>query len=340
LVANKLGRLKLLSDGTAFTILQVAENTSFQDFWKNNGPYIILITTSLIVILAFGLLLGRKESKRSLVATLILIIVASILTTTFSPVSKEWNTLIIAAFLTPIFAYLVDFLRDKQKFSSEKDKLSWEYRCQQVERESNIIGELLGELSTHAAAFKSSDAQEIESKRWKNSFKSGLISDIHTLSVARYYHHIPMYNNIVANYARLLEHKDVNELKDLSASLQELKGIFLEAESAIYLTLVYDLGMLQQNYLARPTVEFPVHMNLMLRRLLEKYKIIEKESKIDPAKIFSPLSSERFNKETVIHLNVCYAKIGISLKSMIKKMEVLKEKSVEAKGEAKTAAVA
>lgn len=321
-------------------LLQVAQSNSIQDFWRDNGPYIILISTSLIVLFAFGLLLGRKESKRSLVLALVLIIVASILTTRFSPVSKEWNTLIIAAFLTPIFAYLIDFLRDKQKFSAEKDKLSWEYRCQQVERESNIIGELLGELSTHAAAFKSSDPQEIVSDRWKNSFKSGLISDIYTLSVARYYHYVPTYNNVVAKYALLLERKDANELKDLKAGFEELKGVFLEAESAIYLTLVYDLGMLQQNYLARPTVEFPVHMNLMLKKLLEKYRIIEKDSKIDPASVFSPSSSERFNKETVIHLNVCYAKMGISLKSMIKKIGLLQEKPVEAKAGAKPAAAA
>jgi hypothetical protein len=296
-------------------------SNSVGDFWLNYGAYVILVSTVSVVLLVFELLLsGKHEDKRRLYVSLLLVVVGSILTTVFSPLSKEWNTLIIGAFLTPLVAYLIDFLRDKREFSNQKDKLSYEYRCQQVERESNIIGELLGELSTHAAALKSYGFQEIGDEKWRASFKTGLISDIQTLSVARYYYFVPMYNRAAKDLDDLRKKHDANKIQSCLDSFVEVKSAFLETETAIFLTLIYDLGLLQHSYLARPTVEFPLHMSILLKRQLERFEILKEDEEIELDKLFSDNSSEKFNKLMVKHLNACYATVGLKLKELEKKI--------------------
>jgi len=298
----------------------------FIDFWGKFGQYVILVSTASIVLLVFGLLLGEKhEDKKRLYFSLFLIIVGSILTTVVSPFSAEWNALLIGAFFTPLIAYLIDFLKNQQEFSKQKDKLSYDYRHQQVEKESNIIGDILGELSTHAAAFKSYGIQKIESERWQNSSKIGLISDIHTLSVARYYYFVPMYNRVVDDLNDLIKENQEDKIRECLQGFEEVKRALLETEIAIFVTLIYDLGLLQHNYFARRAVEFPLHMGLLLEKRLIKFKIIKEDEKVDPIKVFSDANSKRFNKEMVSYLNTRYANIGLKLKAVEKKIKQIKK---------------
>lgn len=322
--------------------------STINDFINNNRTTLVttlvLVLTSAVIIAAFILLLGRKEDKRSLYAAFVLIIIASVLATTLSPL-KEWNTLVVAALLTPVFAYFIGLLKEKQKLSSEKDSLVWEYKCQQLQKESDVISELLGELSIHAAVFKSPYPLNIETRRWENSFKASVISELHTLSIARYYNYILLYNNFIPKYNRFIEQKENKDLKGISENFQALQEAFFDAEVLVYFTLTYDLGFLQQNYLVRPTDEFPVHLSLMFRnylekcgiirkhekaqsttkfskikakinKQLEKWRIIKPPKKIDVKKIFSENSSARFNKKTVMELNNCYHRINYQLKTL------------------------
>jgi hypothetical protein len=295
------------------------------NFWLNFGESIVLISTISIILVVFAILLGGKyEEKWRFFVSIFLIIVGIVLTTIASPFSKEWNSVLIGALFTPLIAYLIDILRTKQKFSNEKDKLSYDYRWKQVERESDIIGELLGELSTHAAAFKSYGTQEIEAEKWRGSFRVGLISDIHTLSIARYYYFVPKYNVIIKDINELTERIGETKMKNILEGFSEVKKAFLETETEIFLTLIYDLGLLQQNYLARPTVKFPLHMGLLLRKRLEKFGIVKENEEIEPRRIFSNPNLERFNLKVVTHLNFCYATIGLKLKAINKMINEIK----------------
>jgi len=290
------------------------------DFWLNFGEYISRILTISIVLIVFWILLGGKyEDKRRLCVSLILVMIGLPLTIA-SPYNKELNAVMIGALFSPLLAYIIGFLRANKKLSDEVDRASHDYRWKQVERQSNIIGELLGELSTHAAAFKSYGIQEVEVEKWNSSFKVGLISDIHTLSVARYYYFVPIYNRIVEDLGKLMEQYDVDKMKDCSNSFSEVKIAFLETETAIFHTLIYDLGLLQQKYLARPTVEFPLHMDFLLRRRLERFGILKSTGDVKAVNIFSDVNLERFNLKMVAHLNFCYANMGIKLKAIEKKM--------------------
>lgn len=300
------------------------------DFWINYGGYISLFLTLSIVLLVFWILLGGKyEDKRRLAISFGLIIFGLFLTIA-SPFSRELNSVMIAVLFSPLIAYIIGFLKANKKFSDEIDKASQEYRWKQVERESDIIGELLGELSTHAAAFKSYGIREIGFEKWNKSFKVGLISDIHTFLVARYYYFVPMYNNIVEDLSKLMEQEEVNKLKDCSESFAEVKKAFFETETSIYHTLIYDLGLLQQKYLSRPTVQFPLHMNLLLRKRLKTFGILEKGHEIAAVNVFSQENLERFNRKMGKHLNSCYANMGIKIKTIEKKISEV-QKTLSAK---------
>jgi hypothetical protein len=300
-----------------------------EGIWSSYGEYIVVISTILIVLIAFGLLLAEKEEKWRFYISIILILIGSFVTFAVSPLSKEWSTLLSGLFFTPLAAYIFEYLKDKQRISKEKDKISYDYKCQQIEKESNIIGELLGELSTHAAAFKSYGTQEIETERWNKSFRAGLVSDIHTFSVARYYYFVTMYNQIVKDLNQL-EQEGEGEMKDSLESFSEMKKAFFETETAIFHTLLFDLGVLQQK-LSRPTVEFPPHMNLLLRKRLEKFGIIKKGEDIDAALIFAKKNLERFNLKMGAHLNACYANMALTIKDAKKKVAEIKSRSVSNK---------
>ena len=294
------------------------------DFWLNFGEYVTLILTVSIILLVFWILLGGKyEDKRRLSVSLLLTMIGLVLTTLVSPFSKELNALIIGALFSPLITYIIGILKDKQKFWNEVDKVSHDSRRRLVEQESQIIGEILGELSTHAAAFKAYGVQEIEAEKWNSSFKVGLISDIHTLLIARYYYFVPLFNRIVKDLNELVEKGQINKKTgntDCLKRFPELKKTFLETETAVFHTLIYDLGLLQQKYLARPTVEFPIHMLFLLRKRLERFGILKKSESLKDAQIFSETNLERFNLKMVAHLNSCFATLGLKFKEMEKSL--------------------
>jgi len=303
------------------------------DFWLHFGEYVTLILTVSITLLVFWILLGGKyEDKRRLSVSLSLTLVGLVLTTVISPFGKDLNALIIGTLLSPLVAYIIGILKDKRKFWNEVDKVSHDYRRRLVEQESQIIGELLGELSTHAAAFKSYGIQEIEAEKWNTSSKVGLISDIHTLLIARYYYFVPLFNRIAKGLNELVE-KGKSSGKpgntDCLKRFSELKKAFLETETAVFHTLIYDLGLLQQKYLARPTVGFPIHMSFLLRKRLERFGILKESESLKDAQIFSETNIERFNLKMVAHLNSCFATLGLRFREMEKSLDktrqVLKE---------------
>lgn len=294
------------------------------DLWSNSGEYVTLILTISIILIVFRILLGGKyEEKWRLSISLFLTIFGLVLTAVISPFSKEYNNLLIGALFSPLIAYIISILKDKQKFSTEVDKVSHGYRRKLVEQESQIIGELLGELSTHAAAFKSYGIQEIRAEKWNASFKVGLISDIHTLLIARYYYFVPLYNRIVKDLNELVEKSGTGGKTgnaDCLKSFSEIKKAFLKTETAIFHTLIYDLGLLQQNYLARPTVEFPIHMSLLLRKRLERFGILKEGETLKNGRIFSDKNLERFNLKMVTHINSRFATLALKFKDMEKNL--------------------
>ena len=293
------------------------------DFWLNFIEYVPLILVVSTALLVFWILLGWDyEDKWRLLVSLVLTIIGMFLTTQISPFGKEWNALIIGTLFSPLIAYLFGILKEKHNFSNEVDKLSHDYRRRLVEQESQIIGELLGELSTHAAAFKSYGIQEIEAEKWNASFKVGLISDIHTFLVARYYSFVPLFNRIVKDLNELVEKRQIKGKaeKDCLKKFSELKKAFFDTETAVFHTLIYDLGLLQQNYLASSTVEFPIHMSFLLRKRLERFGILKKSESLKDAKIFSETNLERFNRKMVAHLNWCFATLGLKFKEMEKSL--------------------
>lgn len=295
------------------TLILTQIGNSIKDFIVSNSATIILISTSIVILAAFILLFDRKDNdKTRLYSAFSLVILATFFIAVLSPF-KDWNALITAALLTPIFAYFFNLLKDKQKLSSEKDKLVWEYKCRQLQQESDMLGNLLGELSIHAAAFKSPYFQKIGIQRWESSFKASVISESHALSIARYYTYVLQYNEVISKVNTFLEKKGSENLPDISNTLQAVKKAFLDAETFVYFMLTYDLGYLQQNYLKRPYDDFPLHENLMFRTYLEKCRIVnEDEAHIFGA--FTDRNAKRFNKKTVIELNDCFHRINVFFK--------------------------
>lgn len=293
---------------------------ALSELWMNVGGYVIQILIPLIILIVFWILLaGKYEDRKRLLISLSLIMFGVVLTF-ISPYSEELNTLFVVALYSPLIVYIYEFLKSNKKASDEFDKLSHNYRRTQVEKQSNLIGELLGELSTHASALKSYGIQELETKKWDASFKVGLISDIHTLSIARYYHLVHVFNRIIKDVNGLKKKYPLKNFEDRLKSLSEVKKTFFITETAVFHCLLYDLGLLQQNYLARPTVEFPLHMDLLLRKRLENFGILKNNDNPKKVNIFNKENLEKFNLKMGAHLNYYFAKLGKEIKNIDKKL--------------------
>ena len=284
--------------------------------------YFVYFAVLVIVITAFWILL-RREGKNEirLIIALILILCGLVLVDHTKPFGPEFNTLLVTSLFLPLIAYVIDVLRVKRDFWKRVDETSYDYRKRMVEQESDLIGSLIGELTTHAAAFTANDwpdPQGLSEKGWKGSQKVGLVSDIHTNWLAKYYHYVPRYNRIVRVIRRST--KTADSFKDIKDSFAKVKQAYLETETTLYHTLVYDLGLLQQTYLARPAVKFPIHMSVLLKEKLRKLGIIKKGEEIGDH-IYSDTNAKKFTLSIGKSFNVSYAHLEINMKLVLKAIE-------------------
>lgn len=285
--------------------------------------YSLFFAIIAIVIIAFWILLRRESHKVSdLLISLLLIVSGLGLIIRFEPFGPELNALLATALFFPLITYVISILKARRDFGKQIDKASHDYRRTMVEKESSLIGSFIGELSTHAASFAADDWPEprkLSEEEWKKSDKVGLISDIHTHWIAKYYHYVPFYNSLIAELGQLTKKlsgtENSQKLKVLKESLSKAKQAYLETETLIYHMLLYDLGLLQQRYLARPAVLFPIHMSILLRKKLENFGITDD--------IYSKRNAQLFNLRIGKSFNASFAQLEITLKSLFKAIETI-----------------
>lgn len=289
---------------------------------------VIFSIVLLLVLFVFWLLLQENGyMKIRLIASIAIITIELLLVMTATPFGPELSSILVTAIFSPLIAYLISILKAERDFSKQIDLASHDYRKRMIERESDIIGSLIGELTTHVAAFAANDwprPRELPEKVWEKSEKVGLISDIHTQWLAKYYHYVPLYNRcvgIIGESSRKNTEKETSRKVDAGEkSFTEVKKAFAAVETLLYHMLTYDLGSLQQKYLARQTVLFPYHMSLLLRETLGRFGIIRNGEEIDKH-VYSDTSSKRFNLKMGMSFNACYAQLEGRLSSLLNSLE-------------------
>ena len=299
---------------------------------KNEIPPLLVGFVVLgLIMLSFWLLLQRNPQDKKtwpktrlggeaqrLGISFIIIVVALVLVITVVPFGQALNPVLVTALFTPFIAYIISVLKAENDFSKQIDLASQDYRKRMIEIESNTIGGLVGELTTHSAALTSEDWPrpcELQTIVWEKSEKMGLISEMHSLSLAKYYRYVPLYNSCIKKLPELVDKGKSPQKDELKNELKNCKEAMAKAETLLYQMLIYDLGLLQQKYLRREPVSFPYHATETLKKTLQTYRILGEANKDFNSSVYD--KAAKFNKEIGFQFKGAYEVLEKNLNSLL-----------------------
>lgn len=285
------------------------------------GLLTVLVVMIIFITTFYILRYCKLTKKKNFIMSLALLSLGTGLIFTSSPFDSTINLALTSLLITPLIGYVVSILNYERDFRKKRQDLSYDYRNKMVQEDSQIIRSIIGELTIHYASYNADDwprPSKISDEMWKKSDKVGIVSDTHASLLARYYRYLPLYNECVA---KLLElggtHAD--KLKTLKKDFAQIRDYFCEAETYLYNTLIYDLRLLQQTYLAEELVSFPIHTSELLRLQLIGFGIVERNANID-YRAFSEDNASKFTTKISKLFNDVYARIEISLDSFLAKL--------------------
>jgi len=285
---------------------------------------LIIATIISVSSLTFLILLSHRWSEvLNLIVSLILVLIGIFAILFLSPFNATVNLALITTLFAPFIGYIISILNSKRDFQNKTNELSYGYRDKMVQEDSTIIREIIGELSVHFAYLIADDwpkPSKIPDEIWKKSKKVGIISDIHTSFLARYYRYIPVYNQCVDKLLELSK-KRVDVQDSLEKNFEKLRENVREVETLLYLTLIYDLGLIQQRFLAKELVKFPLHMSELLKTQLVKFDIMRNNQTIN-REVYSEENAREFTIKMGIEINKKVAEVELS---MISFQDELKE---------------
>jgi hypothetical protein len=286
--------------------------------------YSVLAVLFVIIFISYWFLLKKEGNIWYPIVSFILVFSGLILLLLTVPFGGAINTILVTIVVSPIIAFLISLLTTKRDLTKSIDETTHTYRKTMIENESDMLGKLMGELSTHYATFLARDwpnPQKLANKVWSDSSKSKLISDTHIGLLSLYYYYVPVYNSIIDKIEGLkkYEKSNPNKYKKLKDKFYEIKSGYLSAEKVLYHALMYDVGFLQQNYLDRPNVDFPIHTKQEFEERLQEYRIIAKNERIHK-KIFTKVNSAIFNKGAVRDFNRSFSEVENSINKFAKEI--------------------
>ena len=317
--------------GYIVTTLEGSESTTTvcdlfitQSSWVN---YSILSILFVIVFIAYWLLLKKNSNTLFPIISFFLVFIGLVLLLLTVPFGDMINTILVTIVVSPIIAFLISLLTTKRDFTKSIDDTTHAYRKTMIENESEMLGRLMGELSTHYAEFSASDwpyPQKLMDKVWSDSYKTKLISDTHITLLAQYYYYVPIYNEVIESIGKIGKCQPT-KLDTQKENFNQIKASYQAAETVLYNALMYDLGLLQQSYLNRPNVQFPLHTQKTFQEALVRYGILRKGEKIHK-KIYFKQNPGIFNRETVRDFGLSYRQMESDLNSFKKEIaRALKE---------------
>jgi hypothetical protein len=291
--------------------------------------YSVLSFLFVILFITYWLLLRKNSGILFSILSFGLVFAGLIMLLLTVPFGDAVNTILVTIVVSPIIAFLISLLTTKRDLAKSIDETIHTYRKTMIENESAMLGKLMGELSTHYAEFQAKDwpnPQKLLDKVWTDSNKTKLISDTHIGLLAQYYYYVPVYNSVIEKIEGIkkYEKSDPEKFKELKSTFQIIRDLFLAAETVLYHALMYDLGFLQQNYLNRPNVNFPLHTQKSFEESLQKYEITKKGAMISK-KVYLIENADLFNKGCVGDFNKSFLEMENKLNKFAKEIALAAE---------------
>lgn len=334
------------TNATSLTI-HVTANIQIEE---ETGLYVeILRYSSFLLILALvgiaflierfvgprGTLRCHKETVKLLVVVISGILVAFLYITIlvnaeFGDLSSAIYPAISTVIVAPFLGYVVSYVNDQRKKWNDAIKNARETKNKGINKDIEIIRNLIGEFATHFASFKPNLFEErtpeivtsskilylesglLSKKVWEENRKQGMISDLPTLELEKYYGFIEPYNRYYSCAIELTKgkkHEVTFELKDKKyvvkgitndnvpapifdfiSEFEKFRYDIAELETVLYVHLSYCLGLFSKSYLSPLRVEYPRVTRTLLYKLID-YGVLR------PSKYLRKIDFDKFNEK-------------------------------------------
>jgi hypothetical protein len=212
----------------------------------------------------------------------------------FSPFDTVGNGVIAAALLAPFATYVFDTLRGRREAGAATESSVVEYRKNVLNEEVKSLSNLFEEISVHQAIFKAEydiPEKQLSTSEYEESRKTGTLANLPGLRVNRYYIYVDYYNKFLeAKVYRRGELADDDHYDNFCLLFQQMKDAYSRLNTALYVTLLYNLVEIQSRYLSYPTIEFPLRSTTPLVLKLVDAGVLKDENQIPTPKIYTDVN--------------------------------------------------
>lgn len=266
-------------------------------------------------------------------------------------------TILSSALIAPFIAYVISYVKDKRTERLEKEKASRKIRNTGIEKDIELIRNVMGETATHCASFRPNLYEEnttpqeenniphgeneklpgseydafhrilynesglLSKKVWEKSRRQGMISDLPMLELEKYYDYIDLYNRYYSCAIKLTKVKKPSKISPNKFDFERFEKFreqYAELEKVIFVYLSYILGLLSKTYLSPLKVEYRRVTRTLMKKLID-YEILDPNN----------------HKHGIEKFKVKYEKEPFFVKFVEKKLNEFKKKEAELKEQSK-----
>lgn len=203
------------------------------------------------------------------------------------------NTILV----TPWTAYVFSYAKDKRDEKSANIKSATKIQNDGIEKDIEMLQNVLGETTTHYASFnfgfEGIDETEIpkhpkilfneqgklSTSTWEKYRKQGSISDLPLLYLEKYYDFIKLYNRYYSCAINVTKDMTSEEFEDLKKNNEHMRAFFEkfnnfrkkyeDLETVLFVYMSYFLGLFGQTRLAPIKIAYPRVTRVLLKKLTD-----------------------------------------------------------------------
>ncbi|MCZ7402405.1 MAG: Ig-like domain-containing protein [Candidatus Methanoperedens sp.] len=254
---------KVIIERANFTPLDVGLSVRLSKYTL--PKWIVLLIAAILIIATIAIILFFKDPKIGVVFALIPAVAGIFMLDSSSPFDATGTILLNTAFLVPLAAYIIDYLKTRRDDRLALEKSVTEVKKKAVNDAVDFHSALLEEISAHAATFSCINgvgANPLEDNIWNDGKKkAGMVSDLHGLILAKYYQHTDDFNNYLkARNDGQGSLENPNEFDDFCSKFDEFNKAYKELVDILYYNLFYNIGSFQYKF--HSFKEFEVHFRI------------------------------------------------------------------------------
>ena len=306
--------------------IKIEEKMSLEEHISNKGIW--LISALMLIGLSIEKPWAKDKSKPFKIVSLGILAGLIYIIMLVNPEPGDTNsatyTAISTIFIAPLIGYAIKYVNDERQNWNETLKTARKIKTDGINKDVEIIRNLIGEFACHYSSLEPNLYEEshyeetpppdkivtfsrvlyqetgsIPDEYWKENRRDGMISNIPTLYLEKYYDFIGLYNKYYScaikltkdeNYKITFKLEDkkyvvdsiVNDdLKDdifpFIREFENFRTCMSNLETVLYVYLLYNLGLISTSYLSPLKVEFPRVNRALLAKLIEYGVLIPKK---------------------------------------------------------------